>query len=90
MYTQSMFWSKNNKKKNQFFSAENFQFLKLKKICLLHGQVLVRVYIKLAYHVVCDCETIWMKKIVLFHFFFYYLFSFAFILTICPRFRDKI
>ena len=40
LYPQSMFWSK-NKKKYQNFSVENFQFLKLKNLCLLYGQVFV-------------------------------------------------
>ena len=39
MYPQSMFGAK--KEKYQKFSAENFQFLKLKNLCILHGQVFV-------------------------------------------------
>ena len=40
VYPQSMFWAKIRKisKKN---SAEKFKFLKLKNLCLLHGQVFV-------------------------------------------------
>ena len=39
MYPQSVL--SKNEKKYQNFSAENFQFLKLKILCLLHGHVFV-------------------------------------------------
>ena len=42
-YPHSIFFSK-NKKNIKFFSAENFKFLNLKNLFLLHGQVFVMQY----------------------------------------------
>ena len=45
MYPQSMYRA-NNKINIKIFSSENFQFLKLKHLCLLHGQVFVMLTLK--------------------------------------------
>ena len=62
VYPRSMFWAKIRKYQN--FSAENFQFLKLKNLCLLHGQVFVMWNISDRQHketmivIVMDCHGI--------------------------------
>ena len=44
MCPQSMFCQSKNKKNIQKFSAASFQFVKLKNLCLLHGQVFVMIF----------------------------------------------
>ena len=49
------------KKKYQNFSTENFQFLKLKNICLLHGQVFVMYFFFKSFSV-SDCPPAFEKN----------------------------